>query len=151
MLEVFGGALPTSGATRVSIEGSLVFDVATTQETHRHVNVRLEKDAKIRTGPIEWTVESVGKPEWGDEPFALTLALQQEISRVAEIRFFGADGAAIEYRDGGTRKSRFGKIVTVTRTFRLVAEVESVTVEIDYWADMHSVTVPLVTSVTLGL
>ena len=46
--------------------------------------------------------------------------------------------------------SRFGKIVDIKRTFRLTRSVAALTVEIDYWTDMASITAPVDTVVTLG-
>ncbi len=150
MLEIFGGEIPTRGAQWISISGTLVFHVATKKQIFRHANVKLEEGATITTGPVKFEIVRVGKPEWGDEPLAITLGVGQDLDGVAAIRFLDATGDPIEYRDGGTMSSRIGKKVDIKRTFRLTRSVVKLTVEIDYWTDMTTLEVPVKTKVSLG-
>lgn len=150
ILEVFGGGIPTRGSGWVSISGTIVFHAATTKQTFRDPNVKLEEGAVIQTGPVRFEIVKVGKPDWGDEPLAITVAVKQDLHGVAEIRFLDDAGETIEYRDGGTMSSRIGNKVDIKRTFRLTESVATLTVEIDYWTDIKSVEAPFEAVVSLG-
>jgi hypothetical protein len=151
LVEVSGGAVPTRGATTVSIGGKAVLKVATKKATHERADVAVKKGTSVEIGPFRFTVVDVGKPDWGDEPLQITFEAKQELDALAEIRFTGPDGKAIEHHSGGTMTSRMGNQVNIRQSYRLVRKVDRVSIEVDAWTDLRTIEVPIDVKVGIGL
>ncbi|MAE67691.1 MAG: hypothetical protein CMJ18_25840 [Phycisphaeraceae bacterium] len=150
LIEINGPATPARGATSISAEGALTFRVATRKKTFSQSNVALAAGTQIKAGPFTFKLTETGKPDWGEEPLQITLEAKQDLGALAEVRFKDADGKLIESKSGGSmRSSSFGN-VTVQSAYRLARKVESVTFEIDVWADMRTVKVPFAAKTSVG-
>ena len=65
------------------------------------------------------------------------------------MRFYDAEGKLIESRNGGSSTVGFLGKRTVTRTYLLKEKSEKLKIEMDLWAGIEKVAVPL--EMTLGL
>lgn len=77
-------------------------------------------------------VKSMGKPDWGDDPFEIEFSTDRKPQEFAGIRFYTKDGTPVKAKRGGTSWMGFGNkgSGTVTYTFKapqteLILAVES--------------------------
>ncbi len=148
--ELNGKSLPIKGATHVLASGTLVLNCADRKETIQHKNIALKKGTKL-PGDIPFTISNVGKPDWGNDALQITLAAQQDLASIAEIKFFDAQGKEIKSRRAGTASTRSGTAVSVWRNFNLKKKVDVVTIAITYWTDMRIVKVPFNVKTSVGM
>lgn len=151
MLEVNGGALPSSGARQIDIKGNLVFKVATEKKTFQQKKVSLTAGTKIQAGPIAFTIKEVGKPGWGDEPVQITLEAKQEVDSLFSVRFLDDAGREIKSAAASSSRMKMFNSVVVEKSYRLAEKVDSLTIELTYWMDMQTVELPLDLSASVGL
>ncbi len=151
IVEAVGGEVPQAGAKTIQAQGKIVAQMATKKQTHTVNDVKLAKGGKIQAGPVDLTIEEVGKPGWGDMPMQVSLKADRDLTDIAAVRFLDEQGKAIESESAGSSRMSFGDQVTVTREYRLAREVEAVTVEIDVWTDLRTVEVPFDVTTGVGL
>jgi len=151
MIDVGGGGVPAKGADSIQVTGTLAIRRATQQKVHKADNVAVKADQKIEAGPVAFTISSVGKPDWGDNPLRITLEAKQHVDTIAEIRFLDAGGAVIESHRTGSMTMSMGDDVQVTLEFDLAKAVESFSVEVVYWTDLQTAKVPFDVTVRVGL
>jgi len=150
MVELSGKSVPAKGATHILASGTLVFNCASKKKTVQHKNVALKKGTKIASA-IPFTIDKVGKPDWGDAPLQVTLEAKQDLTNVAEIKFFDAQGKEIESRQSSSSRMRMGPLVTVKRSFTLKKKVDVATIAITYWMDMRIVKLPFNVKTSVGM
>ncbi|MHC4091528.1 MAG: hypothetical protein ACYSVY_14860 [Planctomycetota bacterium] len=151
IVEITGGGVPTRGASQVRAEGTMVFNAASKTETHKQTDVALERGAKIKAGPIPFTIKKVGKPDWGEEPLQITLETNQATDTIASVRFLDDKGKEIKSSAAGGSRMSLGSQVQIEKNYNLQEKVVSVTVEITYWTDMRPLEVPFNVTATVGL
>jgi len=151
LLEVTGPSVPAAGAGSLRVKGKLRYTTGSTKKTERSAKVKVAEGEKVEVGGIDFTLSKAGKPDWGDEPLAITLKATESLDRVAAVRFIDAEGNTIESSPGGSSSMRFGNKVTIERTYNLKAEADTVAVEIDLWTDMAEHAVELDHEIGLGM
>lgn len=127
-----------------AVKGELSAVTASEKET------KSTKLSKVKKGDLvdsiegfEFEVEKLGKPEWGDEPHAITLKWQKDVSELAAVRFYDAEDKEIESSKGSSSSfSAFGKITSVTKTYRLSKKVDTLRMEFDLWSDLSEISIP---------
>ncbi len=151
MIEVSGGGVPGEKARGVQLKGKLVFKVGSTKKTDAQKGVKLEKGSKITAGPVPFTIESAGKPDFGDAELQITLKTDKDTDTIAGIRFLAADGGEIESSEAGGSRMGFGGKVEIEKNYTLAKKVDAVTVEITHWTDMKTLEVPIDVKTGVGM
>ncbi len=150
--EVNAPGVPTKGATKLKVSGTLALVKATQKKEYTAANVVFKVGTVIKAGPIPFTVKKLGKPQWGDAVFTVTFEAKQSLDSVAEIQFYDVtSGKKLDAKGGMTSRSSFGSQVTETRAYNFKKRVGSAKVVITYWTDKHNVTVPFSKVIDLGL
>ncbi len=147
MIEIGGGAVPVAGAKEIHVSGTLVFKAGSKKETFTHKDVPVKIGSKISAGKVAFEVSKMGKPEWGDAAFEITLRTEQPITEIAGIAFMDARGNVIESDQAG--KSWGGKASTLT--YNLAQKVDTVTVAITFRMDLREEKVPFDVKAGVGL
>jgi hypothetical protein len=150
LAELNGKSVPIKGATQVWASGTLVLKCASKKKTVQHKKIALKKGTKI-PGAIPFTIDKVGKPDWGDAALQVTLAAKQDLSSVAEIKFFDAQGKEIESSSAGSSSMRMGPVVNIKRSFNLKKKATNVTIAVTYWTDMRIVKLPFNVKTGVGM
>ncbi len=149
-IEVNAPGTPTEGATRLAVAGELVLAVATEKKDFTAKGVALKKGTKVEAGEIPFTISEVGKPDWGDEPLAVTLQAKQELGTIAQVRFLDGSGKEIESKRSSAMNMGFAGNMTVSWTYNLKKKVDNCDVVVTYWMDKKDVEVPFKHVISLG-
>ena len=149
-IEVDAPGTPTEGATRLAVAGELVLAVATEKKDFTAKGVSLKKGTKVKAGKIPFTISQVGKPDWGDDPLAVTLEAKQELGTVAQVRFIDDSGKEIESSRSSSMSMGFVGNMAVSWTYNLKKKVDSCDIVVTYWMDKKNVKVPFKQVLSLG-
>jgi hypothetical protein len=147
LVEVTAQTRPAAGVTKVQLKGSLKLVVAAGIESEKIAKLELEPGQKVKTlrGILE-LVELAGGG--GDEGATITFGATSAIrDQLKEIRFFGADGQPIEIWGRGSMS--MGDAVQLE--FSLKEKPTRLSLELDWWKGLDSLTVPFDLAVGLGL
>ncbi|MHC4917522.1 MAG: hypothetical protein ACYTGB_18760 [Planctomycetota bacterium] len=148
LLARFAGR-PCEGAASVRVEGRLVLKRATKRLSARAEGVALAAGTEFRLAGVPFEITGARRVQGGAHPLELDMTSDRSFSRVAEVRFLDAEGKPVraERWAAGYVRSR-GE---VKLNFALGQALGAATVEIDYWADVREVRVPLNLTAGLGL
>lgn len=150
-LEVNGETPVSSKASSLLVKASLQFDLASKTETSKSKVIAVKKGAKIELAEdLVFEIDEFGKPDFGEEPFSVELKIKRDIPDVAEVRFYDEAGNEIESESQGSSRMAFGKRVTVSRNYSLKKKVANLRMEVDRWADLERVTVPVDATIGIG-
>ena len=150
-LELHGEDPVSPKAQFVIAKGELKIAMASKTNAVRSKVVAARKGSKLELAEkFVFEITKAGKPDWGDDPFAVTLSIKRDIPEVASVRFFDADGKQIESSTGGSSRSGFLGRVKVTREFKLKRKADKISVEIDLWEDLENVVVPFDVKIGVG-
>ncbi len=143
LFSVRSPTLPAKGTRVVTAAGTIAFITGATQTTVEAKGVELTKGTALRLGEFDFEICEVGKPDWGDEPMAVTFKASNALDGLIGFSFHAADGTEIESKKGGGTTMRFGSMVTVEKTYKFTTTVtDPVTMRMTYWADLEHVKVP---------
>ena len=150
-VEIQGENGVSTKAEALVAKGSLAISTASKTDSKRSKVVKAKKGSKLEFGEgLNFEIAQAGKPDFGDDPFAVTLKIKRDIPEVAKFRFFDADGKEIEaHQTGSSRGGGLGN-VSVTRDFNLKRKADQIRVEIDRWTDLGKVVVPFDVKVGIG-
>lgn len=150
LLEINATRRPRAGAKSVRVVGTLAMMCASKKKTVTHSNVPLTEGAEIELGDVTFTIEDIGKPDWGDAVVELTIATSQDLGALNDITFYDSDGELIESRVIGT-SSWSGRDGGENRwTLTLDKKSDPMRVDGTFWLDMNTVRVPLDLDVSVG-
>lgn len=141
-----------AGVDSFQIKGELLATTATATTTNSTKLRKFKKGDKVDTiEGFAFEIDKVGKPEWGDDPLAISIKWQKSIPELAAVRFYDAQGKEIESSAGGsTSFSAFGKVTSVNKTYNLARKVDMVRMEVDLWSDLEEIVIPLDLIVSLS-
>ena len=150
-VEVRGEKAVSPKAEALLAKGQFKVAVASKTEVKRSKVVSAKKGSKVELAEdLVFEITKTGKPDWGDDPFALTLKIQRDISEVAMFRFYDEEGKQIESRGTGSGRGGFLGKVTVTRDFNLKRKAAKLILEVDRWTDLEKIAVPFDVKVGIG-
>jgi hypothetical protein len=151
LIEVQSDALPAPGARSLTLEGTLVFTVAGGEEAVKSEGVKLSTGATLKAGALSLTVEKAGKPDWGDDPLAVTIKMSAATNPVSRIRFLDAAGQEIPSRRTSTSSMRMPGVYVINWEYSLKKAVETASVEVTLWKDLQEMTVPVKLEFGIGM
>jgi hypothetical protein len=151
LVEVQGPACPKTGATAIMASGTLVFQCGSKTRDVTQKGVALKEGTVVKAGPLSLTIKKVGKPDWGDDPMAVTFKADRKLGDVKGIIFKDAQGKVIGTSPGGTSTMRFGGRVAVEKTINFKEAASSATMVVTFWTDMKTISVPFKIKTGVGL
>ncbi len=150
-VEITSPALPAKGSTQIDVEGIVAVLCASTKSEQAAKDVALRNGSKFSVPGLEFTIDNVGKPDFGAEPLALTLRAYRDLDEVAEVRFVRADGGEIKARRTSTSKMGIFGNLTVEWCYSLAEKCDVATVKVYRWTDLQKKKLPFRLSVRVGL
>jgi hypothetical protein len=143
LVEVEVHGRPSSGASAVTLQGSVGMTMASGSKPTRLSNVKLEASRTMKVGAATVTVKSVTP---GDESMGISFGLSRQVlNTINTIRFYNAKGDEIESRRTGSGYMNDAAEVE----FRVNGKDVPAAIEFDIWQNMRQVKVPF--NVTAGL
>jgi hypothetical protein len=150
-LELMGENAVSPKAQAVIAKGNLTVALASKTDAKRSEVVDVKKGAKLELAEnLVFEITKAGKPDWGDDPFSVTLEIKRDIEEVANFRFFDGEGKQIEASQAGSSRGGFLGRVSVSLDFNLKAKAEKLSLELDLWTDLEEVLVPFDLKVGVG-
>lgn len=154
-IEVKSEKLPAAGAASVQVKGGIDVMMASKSETQTIDSRELKKGDKLELNEnFKFTVDSIGKPKWGDNPLEVTFKWKRKIpgkvDELRAVRFYDGEGKLIESSRGGNSWGGFAGSYSTTITYSLKKKSKVIKIEMDLWTDAEKVTVPLDMSLKLG-
>ena len=138
-------ARPSTGATSLSVQGSIAMTLAGGSKPTRVANVRLVQGQTFRVGTATMTVGEVSTEE---ESTKITIGLTRTVlNTIKETRFFDAKNALIESRR--TSSGYMNEKAEVQ--FDAKTKEKTVTVEFELWQNQRVVKAPFTAQVGLGV
>lgn len=146
LIDLSSGGTPAPGATKILIEGTLAMTVGRNPEIKKGEEVAVKKGTKFEIGGIPFEVKSSGKPQWGEDPFEITLAVKKDPRPIVGIRFLDGSGKEIKAERKGSSTSPRGG----SWSYHFKEKIEGFTLEVERLTETQDVEVPLKLEVSVG-
>lgn len=151
MLEIGSAGVPAKGAQNIILKGELVVGMASKSELVKSEVTELKEGAVLVSGKHSFTVKKFGKPEWGDDPFGISLTSNVSYEDFKAVKFYDAEGKEIEAdRTSSGSMGVFGKR-NYSVSYSLKKKVAQIVLGLDGWTDLEEVKVPFDFKVGAGL
>jgi hypothetical protein len=142
-VEITAGLLPDKGAAAIKLSGVIAMLSSSAKREFIQKDVALKPDSKIVADDLKLSIARVEVPDRtderaGHEALAVTLRAHQELDRIAEMKFYNADGKEIFSRSAGVTKMGVLGTLTVDWTFNLAERADTVIVKIYLWSDFQT-------------
>jgi len=147
--------LPAAEAKHLHIKGAIVLTVASQPKVSVQKDVELTAGTKIRCGSFEGKIEPQAHSNAGFTN--VHIESNGDFNSVLSIKFIAADGTTIDSNMNGTsqshRMSEDGRkpIVRFGRTYRMRAQDEPITIEMETYEKQETVEVPIDLTFSVGL
>ncbi len=160
LVEVKGPAVPSPGATRIAVRGTLVFTCGAGEKTDEQKNLPLTEGAPITAGPVPMTISLKKNPGFGGnfpgQPAALNgsrFAIHTEGSAEAikSIAFWDDNGK--EIKSEVTMTAFGGSNMNGPRDvfYALEKKVDQVTIRVKHVDHLEKMSIPIDVNVGVGL
>ena len=150
LLEISTASLPQKGTTSMKIEGELHVSAGSKTKMEKSKEISLKKGTKFELAGLKFKVGSSGKPQWGDNPFAVKFSYSGTNESLKALKFFAADGKPLKSTGLGSMSSNFGGKVNTEKEFGFPKKLDKLIVGVETWTDRSVKKVPLKLDVTLG-
>ena len=144
--EIKSSVCPAKGATKVTIDATMVLLGGADLKTETQADVELKLDAKITIGPAPFEIKKIEKG-WGDWQRAVTLFTPKPTDGIKSIKFYGPDGKEIESKQTSWSSSN----KNINLTYSLKKKIDKVTVKIEFYQKVEKIIVPIKISLGVGL
>ncbi len=148
---VESSGVPKKGTKTLTLKGGLVVSLASKSKEVRSELTVLKKGEKLVVGEDAFEVNSLRKPDWGDDPIQVELKSSVSYKDFKGLHFYDTKGNKIESeRSGSGSMGIFGKR-TYTVSFNLKKKVDKIVLAVDEWSDLEVVKVPFNFTIGAGL
>jgi hypothetical protein len=147
-VEIHAPGQPAKGATQFIVTGTLNVQTALKSEQFTAENVVLKPGTKLKLGSTSLTISSIRMDTDG---MGISLNAKQDLSNIATVEFFHADGTLIESDLNGTTTSNSGESKDVTQEYSLKKNVDKLKIVATCWTDMKTTEVPIQIKTGVGL
>ena len=160
LVEVKGPGLPTPGASKIALKGTLVFSCGGGEKTDEQKDVPLKDGTKFNAGPVPMTVILGKNPGAGNFGFParpaapsgseFTLRIEMPPTAIKSVAFLGADGKEIPIRASMSWSLNPGEATATETSYTLDRKVNKVTVKVRHVDHLETLSVPVNTTVGVG-
>ena len=148
---VESSGVPKKGAKNLTLKGGLVVSLASKSKEVRSELTVLKKGEKLVVGEDAFEVNSLGKPDWGDDPIQVELKSSVRYKAFKGFHFYDSEGnKAASHRSGSGSMGIVGKR-TYTVSFNLKKKVDKIVLAVDEWSDLEVVKIPFDFTIGAGL
>ncbi len=154
LFEISGSNLPDKKATSLVSSGEIVVKTANNSNIFTVQNITLSKGTEIKTPFGEIEIKNVGKTDWGDHPYKVSIESKVNLSVIKNIKFTDQKGAVIESSSMGMGSlNEVGDISSLIfeKSFSITKNPTKINMEIIYWEDMKTKKIPFSISTSVGL
>ncbi|MBK8913063.1 MAG: hypothetical protein IPM64_00435 [Phycisphaerales bacterium] len=144
------GGVPATGLRKITASGDFSIRTASKFDTFEQKNVSFKDKTEFKTGPIEWTITKVAKPDWGDAAQQVTLMTRSDDGAIKQIRFLDENGNDLKATAAGSSRMSFGTQSQVERYFQFPQAAQTATIAVEYWSDSRIERVPFNLTVSAG-
>ena len=142
---------PASGTQTIALEGQIVLQCGQGTKTTEHKNIPLDGSGKFETGGITVAVKKENRPPFGgfgsEMKMQIAFTSNKPLDNIVSYEFLDAQGNEIEWQQSGW----MGMGQTQTRYFNLAEEVDSLTIQLEEYEKIETITLPVSLKVGLGL
>lgn len=151
LVELGVDGLPAKGASSISVKGEIAAVTGSKKKTEKSVAIGLKKGQKITVGKYKFEVSKVAKPQFGEDPLEITLDVKGgDLDKVAKFQFLKPDGTPIKTSDSGSSTMSFGKLKSVSKSFRIGEKATKAILSLELWLDRKAVKIPVDVKVSVG-
>lgn len=151
VFDVRGSMIPAKGATSVRVKAIVVLKYGEGEKTAVQKDLKLKKGSKLTVGPVPWTIEKVGEPDYGNAALGITVTGSVSHATIKKLVFLDADGKEVEHSIGARFSSGARNHMTYNVTYNFKKKVDVVTVKVIYFEKTEIVTIPIDLEVGVGL
>ena len=150
-IDLRGEGIPAPQAQKLRAQGTLVFLEADELVKDQIDAVPLKKGSTFKIGEVEFRIALVDKPKWGDAEVAIEFKAPTRLDFIKSLTFRDADGKEIK----SSRTTRTTAVINGQRedgqSYHLKRKVETLTLEVEYWKNLHEVKIPFSVETGIGL
>jgi len=150
LVEIRSQSTPATGAKELKIRARLVLRCGGEVKTAEAKDVALNKGAKIAAGPVPMEISKVSKGR-GEAKLEITLKSSTSFDAIKSLTFIAPEGKVIKHRKTGSGRSGFGDKYTYERFYSLYEEVKTVSIRIEYYDKIETLTVPIKLTTGVGM
>lgn len=133
LIEVKSKNRPSKGASRLLVKGTIYFRVATSENTEKIENLKLEVDTKVN---VQQEVIQVMKVQEEDEGLTLVLQFSRKfINNMKDIRFYTLEDNLVEI--SGRSSFTFGNTSQMKYNLDIKSNPDALKIEIDQWQELE--------------
>jgi hypothetical protein len=174
LVEVGGDTTPARGAAKIAFKATLVVLCASGEKTVEQKDLSVKTGGKINIGSLAVTVQQSREESWARQyKMAISLTaiqprptstipafnkiapapvatLDDPLTSIKEVAFFGPDGEEIRTISSGSSIRHESGETTSTRTYALAEKADVLTVRVTYFGKVEAVKVPLSVETGVG-
>lgn len=139
---------------KVPVSGKIMVETASEKGEVSSNEVEWKEGAVLKfpeeSGLPEFTVDKVGKPDWGDDEFEVTLKCKKDYPEPAGVKFVDENGKEQEADRSGSMRMGIGKMVKIEVNYKAKKAMTKGRLVIEYWKDLEKVSVPVEMKLGLG-
>ena len=145
------GAKPSDG--KVEVKGDVVVMTASGKGELSSEMIEWKKNSVVKfpkdSGLPDFKVGEIGKPDWGDEKWEVTLKTKKDFEKFVSVKFVDEKGKEFEGKRGGwSRMGMLGK-VDISVSYKVKDPVKHAKMVVEYWKGVKKVKVPV--NMTIGM
>ena len=151
-ISIRGSKTPSPSATKVGVKGTLVAMLGSETESIKSKPFALEKGTKISLAGIDFQIDGVGKPSFGNDAQEIKLRTSDSnITNLADVKFYDEKGTLVESRRGSSGRMGFAGAETYTQSYRLKTKLDGkAIIEFETWSDLQETEIPFSVTTTYG-
>ncbi len=160
LVEVRGPGLPTPGASKIRLKGTLAFSCGAGEKTDEQKDVPLTDGTRFNAGPVPMTVIFRKNPGAGNFGFParpaapqgseFTLRIEMPPTAIKSVAFFDADGKGIPIRASMSWSLNPSEATATETSYTLDRKLDKVTIKVRHVDRLETLTVPVDTTVGVG-
>lgn len=144
--------VPAAGAKELHLKAAIVLRCGSAVKSAEVKGLALKKGSALAAGSLKMAVKNVQDGGWGgDAKMTVELTSRQPLTPIRKLTFLAPDGKEIKHRRQGSGSSSLGRTTTYTTSYALSRKVQTVTVRIEYYSKVQTLTIPVDVTTGLGL
>lgn len=138
------GKIVTSGEVVVSTANGKKLISSEVLEWKKGAKVQFPKEANLPT----FEIDKIGKPDWGDEKWEVTLKTNKEFDKFVSVKFIDEQGKEHNAKRGGSSSMTFLGKTSVTVSYKAPENISKAKMVVEVWKGLNKTKVPV--NFTLG-
>jgi len=132
---------------KVTVEGELLVKTANGKGVLETEMIDWKKGGEVKfpkeSGLPVFTIEKIGKPDWGDEKWVVTLKTNKDFEEFVSVKFIDENGKELKASRAGSSRMGMMGVVSISVSYKVKTPVTKAKMVVEYWKNVKNVKVPV--------